>query len=284
MSVERILDQKGIPYSLKGSDALVVCFNPEHEDSNPSMRIDRETGLYHCWSCGYKGNFLEELRQPTARDKEKIRIIRENILDLRGLRTVPYPKDLNPTMLTPYRGISITTLTKFSAFRSESDFPDRIVIPITTNGALVAMVGRYENTSVSPKYLMKPKNVKAPMFPSPDLCDFSSGTMTLVEGLFDVINLHDKGLTNAVATLGTSQISRENIYDKFLPYSSMGVTEVHIVFDPDKSGKNAADKLKKLIDYNTDLVCKIHELSDDKDPGDLSRDEVLALKRTLHTM
>lgn len=283
--VETILEKKNIYYVPKGKDLLVKCFNPEHDDSNPSLRIDRETGLYNCLSCGYKGNLLKDLRVPTAITSEKIRNINKTIQDIRTEKGCEYPFDMDTTILSPYRGISVNTLVKFGAFRSETDFPDRLVIPvIDSQGILTCMIGRYERTNVSPKYLMKPKDVSSPLFPAPALCDLSNGTLCLVEGLFDVINLHNYGMENVVATLGTKQLTRENIYDKLLPYTSCGITKIVIVFDPDKSGRDAADKLKKLIDYNTDLVCKVYELSGDKDPGSLNEAEVTRLKFTVETV
>jgi DNA primase len=281
-TVEEILDKKGIYYVPKGKDILVSCFNPEHDDSNPSLRIDRETGLYHCLSCGYKGNLLTQLRVPNAIRNEKIRSVLEVITELRSVKGCEYPIDMDTTILETYRGISIETLLKFKAFRSEKEFPDRLVIPIEdSSGLLLGMIGRYEQTDVSPKYLMKPKNISAPLFPNPKLCSLEQGVLCLVEGLFDVINLHNYGMENVAATLGTKQLTRDNIYDKLLPYTSSGITKIIIIFDPDKSGRESADKLKKLIDYNTDLVCKVYNLPGGKDPGSLNKEEVNMLKRII---
>ena len=55
MDVETLLKNKDIYFIPKGSDFLVRCLNPEHEDKNPSMRIDQITGIYQCFSCGFKG-------------------------------------------------------------------------------------------------------------------------------------------------------------------------------------------------------------------------------------
>lgn len=277
--VEEILDKKKIHYVPKGKDVLVKCFNPEHEDTHPSLRIDRETGLYHCLSCGYRGNLLTQLRDPTPAYTAKVAKIKQSISKLRAHRVVSYPADMHSPITYEYRGIGIDTLQKFGAFKSEEMFPDRIVIPISDyDENLVCMIGRYENTDISPKYLMKPKDVQTPLFPSPIKCDLSSGVLILVEGLLDVINLHDKSLTNVAATLGTKQLTAKNIFDKLLPYMSSGVSKIVIVFDPDKSGIESADKLKKLIDYNTDLVCEVYKLPGSKDPGSLTYDEVQTLK------
>ena len=53
MNVEELIQKKKIPYRLQGADIVVGCLNPEHDDSNPSMRIDKITGIFHCFSCGF---------------------------------------------------------------------------------------------------------------------------------------------------------------------------------------------------------------------------------------
>ena len=58
MTVEELLQERKIDYKLSPADAIVKCLNPEHDDSNPSMRIDRITGVFNCFSCGFKGNLF----------------------------------------------------------------------------------------------------------------------------------------------------------------------------------------------------------------------------------
>jgi DNA primase len=58
MNVIDILNDRHIKYREAGKDYLVTCINPEHDDSNPSMRIDKVTGIFHCFSCGHKGNIF----------------------------------------------------------------------------------------------------------------------------------------------------------------------------------------------------------------------------------
>ena len=58
MTVEELLQERKIQYKLSPADAIVACLNPEHDDSNPSMRIDRITGVFNCFSCGFKGNLF----------------------------------------------------------------------------------------------------------------------------------------------------------------------------------------------------------------------------------
>ena len=58
MTVEELLRQKGIVFVPKGKDFVVKCLNPEHDDNNPSMRIDQIDGRFNCFSCEFKGNLF----------------------------------------------------------------------------------------------------------------------------------------------------------------------------------------------------------------------------------
>jgi hypothetical protein len=46
MNVDEILHKHKIVYRNQGADYVVACLNPEHDDSNPSMRIDKITGIF----------------------------------------------------------------------------------------------------------------------------------------------------------------------------------------------------------------------------------------------
>ena len=56
MRVDDLLTEKNIDFKVTGRDYVVKCLNPEHDDKNPSMRIDQVTGIFHCFSCGFRGN------------------------------------------------------------------------------------------------------------------------------------------------------------------------------------------------------------------------------------
>ena len=77
MNVEDLLSKKDIQYTPKGRDFLVRCINPEHEDHNPSMRIDQITGVFQCFSCEYK----EKCRNNTVEQIETMRILNRNMLN-----------------------------------------------------------------------------------------------------------------------------------------------------------------------------------------------------------
>ena len=55
MTTEELLAEKQIDYRSSGKDFVIRCLNKDHDDTNPSMRVDKESGVFHCFSCGYKG-------------------------------------------------------------------------------------------------------------------------------------------------------------------------------------------------------------------------------------
>ena len=98
----------------------------------------------------------------------------------------------------------------------------------------------------------------------------------LVEGIFDVINLHDKGLTNAVCCFGTSNINE----DKLSMLSMQGASGVDIFFDGDDAGQEAAKKIEAMcerIGLLSRNICLQHT-----DPGALAQSQVDKLTSKLY--
>ena len=58
MNVIDLLTERNLKYKESGKDYSIHCLNPEHDDSNPSMNVDKITGVFHCFSCGFKGNIF----------------------------------------------------------------------------------------------------------------------------------------------------------------------------------------------------------------------------------
>lgn len=275
MTVQELLQSKGIEYLAKGKDYLVRCLNPEHDDSNPSMRIDRTTGIYNCFSCGYKGNIFslygEKVGQLQLRRELLKRKIGEKRADSVGLSF--------PTSYTPYigdwRGIRPETYKMFEAFQHhDKEHIGRIVFPIRDlTGRIVAFNGRHTTNGI-PKYYISPPKAKLPFYPS--YCVPILGTCILVEGLFDMLNLHDKGLTNAVCSFGTKNVSK----DKLGIMKLRGIYRVDIFFDGDEAGQKAAAEVKVLAE-EVGLYTRNINL-DGRDPGDLSLEQVHKLGKQLY--
>ena len=280
MTVEELLVEEKIKFKQSPADFVVHCLNPEHDDKNPSMRIDKITGVFNCFSCGFKGNIFKHFDKPSnyldiKREKVKQTIDRKRSESV-GL--------LMPRDIVPYvgneRNIKPETYKKFEAFLSaNSPFTNRIVFPVRDiTGKIVAFNGRIlgKNMTGQPKYIFHPPRVKLPIFPANVLP--IKGRVLLVEGIYDVINLHDKGLTNALCCFGISNITT----DKLQLLKMRGVEQIDIFFDPDDAGQGAVEKVIELCDKTELKYYNVRIPPDLGDAGDLSETSVQKLRESLY--
>ncbi|MCP4442845.1 MAG: toprim domain-containing protein [Aureispira sp.] len=275
MRVDKLLEQLKIEHISKGADYLVHCLNPEHTDINPSMRIDKVTGVYGCFGCGHKGNILTDYGyNPSIVDAIIVKLKKKISRLLVGGLSVP---EGAMAFKHEHRGISPETYQTFGAFTHET-YEGRIVFPITSReGNIVAFLGRYTHSDASPKYKVFPKGTPLPLYPpKPDL---HKGSIILVEGLFDMLNLYEHGVKNVVATFGTSTIYKK-IEESLTPYELLGVNKIYIMFDGDKAGHVASKKIKHLIPerFSPERI----ELPDDMDPGMLDKGQVDYLMKGIY--
>lgn len=281
-----LLRQKNIDFKDTGGDILIHCLNPEHEDNHPSLRVDRETGVFHCLSCGFgKGipSIFHYFNEGMFRQSPRLIQVRKRITEiLRSTQTLVIP-DSARLYDSDFRGISAATLKKYFAFQHEEDWEGRIVFPITDSvGRIVVFLGRTLNGKASPKYMLKPKDIPAPLFPQ----RYNEQVIIMTEGIFDMLNLEDKGLTNSIACFGTHQFSMDNTADKLAPYILSGTKAIVILLDNDTSGNAAAEKVARMIRDKTRLAPIIanHLLPKDKDPGELDAEEVAELAKNIEIL
>ena len=280
LSVEQLLTSKGVQFKHAGKRVLVSCFNPEHEDRNPSLSIDKVTGLGRCFSCGYKINLYTYYNQSYSyqtvqlyklrRKMDKI-VAQNNGLELPS-GYVPWTRE--------FRGVSKATLQKFGAFSVDNEeWRDRIVFPIKDiSGKTRVLIGRHLYSNVGAKYLAKPANVSPPLVPAK--ITPRQGSIIAVEGLFDLLNLWDKGLRNVVCLFGT-QTMEANFAEKIKLLKLQGVSKIYYMLDGDDAGRKAAALLAdktRALEMDADTI----DLEDDTDPGDLSAEEVKMLENLLY--
>lgn len=276
--VQDLLDKHRISYRPSGRDFITRCFNPEHNDSNPSFRVDQVSGIGHCFSCGFKFNIFKYYGVLTnnvsikiAKLKEKLKSITEQLTGL------DYPEGYTP-FSGSFRGISSQTLKKFGAFTTDrvDALNDRLCFPIPDiTGKTSVFVARHTLSSASPRYVNYPGGVAMPLYPcmvpTPECT-----TIVLVEGLMDMLRLYDKGIHNSICCFGTNTL-QSNTSEKLLAFKAQGITKVFILFDGDIAGRDAAKKLKPLIEEEGFLV-EIVDLPDNEDPGSLGDEDILSIK------
>lgn len=273
--IDEILRSRGIEFRPSGKDYLVRCLSPDHEDRNPSLRIDKTTGIFNCLSCGYSGSLFNhfgekpnwlQIRRERLKD-----IISEKLVEASGINipenAVPFTQD--------WRGISGDTFKNFEAFQhNNSEYIGRVVIPIRgITGKIIAFCGRHQG-QVDPKYLFHPAGAKLPLFP---IVKPIQGRIILVEGIMDMLNLHDKGLTNAVCAFGVNKVTVE----KLNILKIQGVSGIDIYFDNDEAGQNGSAKLKDFLE-NNEMASQNVIYGKIKDPGELTASQVIKLKEKLY--
>ena len=275
--VEELLKSKNIYFTISGQDYLTKCLNPEHNDNNPSFRIDRTTGICHCFSCGFKANIFKHFGVLTNNVSIKIAKLKQKLRDVtEQLKGLEYPDGYTP-ITQSFRGISVATLRKFDAFYTDKveKLADRICFPVPDiTGRTAVFVARHTLSNANPRYVNYPLGVSMPLFPS-SLPKKEYTTVILVEGLFDMLNLYDKGIHNAICCFGTNTLS-SGLREKLLPFKAQGVTKIFILFDGDTAGREASKKLKPLIEEENFTV-EVIDLPDNEDPGSLAEEDIRSI-------
>jgi DNA primase len=278
MIAEDLLREKKIHYVVSGRDALIKCLNPKHEDNSPSMRVDKVTGIFHCFSCGYKGNLFTHFGAPASPLEVRMHRIKESINKVRSATVgIQLPKDRLSWRGGGIRNISEETLAIWGAFTwNVPKFENRIIFPIRDlTGKTVALIGRSLDDFSTQKYYIYPQGVEMPFCPAK--IKPIQNRVILVEGIFDALNLWDKGLKNTVCCFGTQQVN----WVKLSLLKLQGITGVDIMFDGDEAGELAAEKAKGLAEQ-LELSARVVKLRDNIDPGNLTAPEIERLKEKLY--
>jgi DNA primase len=276
--VANLLTKNNITYVPSGKDFLIKCLNPEHEDNNPSCRVNRLTGITHCFSCGWSANIFrkfgvltDSVALKTAKLKAKLQELAVANKDIEAI-------DGHTPLTEEYRGISVATYRAFGTFvtNRHEKLKDRVVFPITDiTGKTVVYVGRQRHSNVEPRYLMYPSGITVPLFPAVLPKEYNS--MILVEGIFDMLNLYEHGIKNAVCTFGTNTLTENNIAEKMLAYKTSGIIKVFIMFDGDDPGRDAARKLQPLLE-NLSFTVELINIAEDTDPGNTDPETLRKIK------
>ena len=271
-----LIQKNGLQFQVSGRDYLIKCLNPEHPDTNPSFRVDRVSGIAHCFSCGFKTNIFKYYGVFTNPIPIKIAKLKEKLQDLKTQVTgLDLPAGATPYTKT-FRGISAQTLKHFEAFYTHQveKLQDRIIFPIRDiTGKTVAYVARHTLSNGNPRYINYPSKVQLPVFPPQVPAGYKS--LVLVEGVFDMLNLYDKGLKNVTCTFGTNTLQADTKL-KLLPFKAQGISHIYILFDGDDAGKKAAQILKPIIE-ESEFIVEIVKLPDDTDPGNLDQLDVQSI-------
>ncbi len=181
------------------------------------------------------------------------------------------------------KGFSISDMLAAGVIRQGNKgyydyFRNRVMTPIIdVRGNIIGFGGRVLDDS-KPKYINSPDTIvykkTNELFGLNFAKDFASESLILCEGYMDAIAMHQAGITNAVAGLGTALTNEQ------VRLISRYTKKVYLIYDADEAGQKALRKAISLFE-KTDVKINIPQLSGGKDPDEIIRTQGKARFETM---
>jgi hypothetical protein len=287
--VSATIRRLGIEFRESGDELTARC--PMHEartgraDAHPSWSINAKTGLFNCFSCGYRGSLATLVRDLNgdASDLDAARsfIVRQPIRDTVSLPDLSLP-------IRPSRALDDSLLGRFTAPPTWARNRRRVsreacaayqvlwdlaseswILPIREPYSL-ALMGWQEKSETSRKFRNHPIGVKKShtVF---GVQSISEERVVVVESPLDAVRLWTAGITGAVAVFGALVSKRQ------LSLMTAAQEVIFALDNPriDEAGKRSVQQLLqdtkgvlrsvKFFDYGKTTA---------KDPGDMTDQEV----------
>jgi len=311
--VETALLRLGVEVNQRNSELTGLC--PMHlertgrEDSNPSWSMNCETGVHHCFSCGYRGTLLTlvaELKEfsttwgrldfESAKDwlRSNVEVNFELLVKQmeeakNSYIPVQRPIEMSEARLAIFdgvvpdwalyaRGLSLDACQKHKV-----KWDPRMqgwITPIR-NAENNKLMGWQEKGQVNRYFRNRPTGVqKSKTLFGLDV--WSGGTMIIVESPLDAVKLSSLGIAGGISTFGAS-ISQDQVdlmrrADKLI-----------IAFDNpkiDQAGKKASkDMLERTKKEGLECFFFNYQDSEEKDIGDLTEEQViLGIEKAKHSV
>lgn len=146
-------------------------------------------------------------------------------------------------------------------------FDGRVIFPIIdVRGNVIGFGGRViKGGTDAPKYLNTPETLvfkkKENLFGLNLAKDSKADKLLLMEGYMDVVSLHQNGLTNAVASLGTAFTPEQaKLVKRYAP-------KAVLCYDNDEAGKKATIRAGDILN-EAGVATKVLTVTDGKDPDE----------------
>lgn len=309
VDVKEILNTLGIQrISDLGDEINFSCPSDSHYrgDLNPSAYINKNSGVFYCFSCGYKGNLIKLISDTEGvsimtasrwlHEKYDFGEISEGKL-VSEIDKILFPKevkdstpDLEPFLdkfkkvwLKSFRNLTPETLNKYEI--GWDNISGRVVIPYRDiHNKVVGFKGRLISKNANRlkyKVLGDKNGTTRYGFPTFNAGEYvyginsvSSDCLVIVEGEFDAIYLRQIGITGSVG-IGTSKLTDYKLYQ----LCNKGDRAI-VMLDPDEAGGDGASEVfDKLSPY---MPVRIAELKNG-DPSESSNDEIYSAINTAKT-
>lgn len=307
-NIEQFLINNKIEYKISGKNVGrgeygITC--PFCGDNRSHCCINPIKQVFHCWVCSEAGNYeklISKLKNISYTEAKEIvnlcndlkKVLEERVNKM--VQVIEKPMKNKELKLPPYTKPFIkdsTNIWQEVAYKFlvekydlswkdilESDlhycyfgekYKNCIIIPCYFQNKLVTFIGRVWGTNSKKRYincsneegLVNTKN----LIYNYDNIRKGQNLVIVVEGVFDAIKV---GLNRAVALFGT-----EITQTQLNLLAGLEAKRLIIMFDADTHITTTNIKAKKLSDYLSAFTKTfVIKLPDNKDPGDLSRDEI----------
>lgn len=305
----------GQPAVPKGDDVMILCPNPQHDDSNPSFGIDKSGKMGYCFACGWKQSY-DQVAEKLGLQKlfgeggkiDEVKALQSAIAAFEASQTSKDKKLIVPRMLKKWQGgfkkfspeiLHALDTQAWADYRKDGTLVRRIFWPFWQKNQLLGGTGRIipedepkRRKTESPEtfkrrlkdfYRDNPKyrnlsgnKAKRVLFPYDSYEDLLP-VVLLVEGPTSCIRMLDVGIP-AMAILGIRNWSST----KKTLLLGKGCKKVVVAFDGDPAGRSARDDIVADLDELFDV--HVLDLPDGQDPYDLSDKWIKWLRKKVYRM
>ena len=285
VDVKTVLNMLNIRFKEKGDEFRSHCMSGTHEDNTPSWFINKNSGIFGCFACGYRGNLYTLIKELTGQSlKDYLQIGNPDDYMFKAMltkkkkriRKIPTKLKITGDILDPHsdkqvmeylrnRNIDDQFINDFHIkycnfiVINGTKFCNRILIPIIVDGKILSYDGR-TFTDDKPKVLY-PKGTSLGTLFNIDNLDFNK-ELILVEGIMDMVKIYTHITKNVTTCFGI------NLSNKQIDLLE-NCQHLLVIPDNDKAGKQFISLLDKHMNYEY----KIGFL-ESKDPGEASVEEL----------
>lgn len=293
--IKSYLELKQIEYKSSGKNVArnqynICCQNCGEQ--NFHLGISSQKELFGCWKCSFSGNIKSlikkiekcgwlqaekiykqfQLDADIIYEEKEIKPINKLILPVNFTDVFP---QIYKDYLSKRRFNFLQVKKKYDILCSGNygDFKYRIIIPIFENGKIVNYIGRsiIEGADLRYKFCPDSKAVVKRKDLIYNLDNVYGNTAIIVEGAFGVWRMGDNTISFLSSNFTQSQI---------LKLKNKNLKKIYIMFDPDKTGREKAEKLENYLTF-----CDVYNIElggeRDMDMDKMSDLEVLELRRKI---
>ena len=267
-----------------GRNYFGLC--PFHNEKSPSFSVSPDKQIFHCFGCGVGGNVItfiskiegigfkeavENLAEKanislpvnTSQEDNKIEELKSKVYKVNMFTANYYHKRLyEPRSKIGQEYVKQRKLTNETLEAYNLGFSGNFDEDVRNR--VIAFGGRVLDDS-KPKYINSPENVVYSkgkhLFGLNVAKKGNTKKLLIVEGYMDAISLHQRGITNVVASLGTALTTNQGWLLR------KNTEEVILGFDSDGAGQTAVMRAMEVM-QNMGCDMRVLQMTGAKDPDE----------------